>query len=239
MQFEEWDSTIRPKVQGSWNLHKTMPTEMDFFVMLSSVTGIIGNPGQGNYAAGNTFQDALARYRVGRGEKATALDLGVILDEGFVAENKEIHDKLVRLNTMDTMSQEQLFAMLDYACHPDTSYETDGSSHIISGLMVPRQLLHQGLELPFALNRSLFRGMHQTPFAARGTTPDPELPSRTDTETLLKNASSLQEAGIIAAEALKGKMLKERKSVLWGIAWRHLAWTRSLCSRYANGSPEN
>jgi hypothetical protein len=208
MQFEEWASTIRPKVEGSWNLHKTMPAKMDFFVMLSSATGIVGNPGQGNYAAGNTFQDALARYRVGRGEKATALDLGVVLGEGFVAENKEIHDKLVRLNTMDTISQKQLFAMLDYACHPDTSYETDDSSHIISGLMVPSQLLNQGVELPFALNRSLFRGMHQIPFVASGATPDPDLLSRTDTETLFKDASSLQEAGIVAAEALKGKMLK-------------------------------
>lgn len=55
---------------------------MDFFVMLSSAICIFGSAGQANYAAGNTFLDALARYRFARGEKAITIDLGMVLDEG-------------------------------------------------------------------------------------------------------------------------------------------------------------
>jgi hypothetical protein len=208
MQHEEWEAAVRPKVQGSWNLHRLLPSQMDFFVMLSSVTGIVGNPGQSNYAAGNTFQDALARHRVARGEKATALDLGVILDEGYMAEHKDIQDKVMRLNIVNLISQEQLFAMFDYFCHPNTVYEAECSSQITSGIKIPSQLLHEGFEIPLALDRSLFRAMHHIGLVENGSSANPGLSSRTDTETLFKSASSLQEAAAIAAEALRGKLLK-------------------------------
>jgi KR domain len=46
-----------------------LPPKMDFFIMLSSVSSIIGNVGQANYAAGNTFEDALAHYHTVHNEK--------------------------------------------------------------------------------------------------------------------------------------------------------------------------
>ena len=49
---------IRPKVNGSWNLHQYLPKDLDFFVMLSSSAGIAGARGQGNYAAG-VYNDSL------------------------------------------------------------------------------------------------------------------------------------------------------------------------------------
>ena len=60
---------------------------MDFFLYLSSVAGVVGSDGQANYAAGNTYMDSLAHYRVARGEKATSLDLGWMESEGAVAES--------------------------------------------------------------------------------------------------------------------------------------------------------
>lgn len=52
MTHEQFLGVIRPKVQGSWNLHHYLPKDMDFFILLSSSAGIAGSRGQGNYAAG-------------------------------------------------------------------------------------------------------------------------------------------------------------------------------------------
>ncbi|KAJ5637355.1 hypothetical protein N7490_007234 [Penicillium lividum] len=89
MSFEDWQTAIRPKVQGSWNLHESLPVDLDFFVMLSSVAGIFGNRGQANYAAGNTFQDALAAYRTARGMNTFSINLGSVSSVGWVAENRD------------------------------------------------------------------------------------------------------------------------------------------------------
>nr|POE88317.1 reducing polyketide synthase fub1 [Quercus suber] len=89
MSFEKWTTAIRPKVQGSHNLHELLPADMDFFIMLSSLSGVCGSRGQANYAAGNTFQDALAHHRRARGLPATVLDLGMMAGFGFVEENKD------------------------------------------------------------------------------------------------------------------------------------------------------
>ncbi|KAI0909849.1 KR domain-containing protein [Ustulina deusta] len=49
------------------NLHQQLPRDLDFFVLFSSPAGTISSQGQSNYAAGNTFQDKLAAYRLARG----------------------------------------------------------------------------------------------------------------------------------------------------------------------------
>ena len=54
MAYENWSQATTPKIQGSWNLHEFMPQDLDFFIMLSSLAGILGNRGQSNYCAGNT-----------------------------------------------------------------------------------------------------------------------------------------------------------------------------------------
>ncbi|KAI0406929.1 KR domain-containing protein [Xylaria palmicola] len=90
MSHEDWEASTNPKTRGSWNLHTVLPKGLDFFVLLSSITGIVGSAGQANYAAGNTYMDALAHYRNALGERAVALDLGAILDHGVIAANELI-----------------------------------------------------------------------------------------------------------------------------------------------------
>ncbi|PYH35606.1 uncharacterized protein BO87DRAFT_433312 [Aspergillus neoniger CBS 115656] len=80
------------KIQGSWNLHELVPPDLDFFILLSSISGVIGNPGQANYAAGNAFEDALARFRRQQGLPATAIDLGAVRDVGYIAESDKTAD---------------------------------------------------------------------------------------------------------------------------------------------------
>ena len=86
MPHSHWTESLRPKVQGTWNLHLLLPSTLDFFITLSSFAGIFGNRTQSNYAAAGAFQDALAHYRVDRGLRAVTIDLGIMRDVGVIAE---------------------------------------------------------------------------------------------------------------------------------------------------------
>ncbi|PYH87006.1 polyketide synthase [Aspergillus uvarum CBS 121591] len=84
MTYDQWQKGIRAKVDSSINLNTHLPN-LDFFIFLSSVTGVAGHTSQSNYTAGNTFQDALARHRTLQGESAIALNLSAIKGAGWVA----------------------------------------------------------------------------------------------------------------------------------------------------------
>ncbi len=59
MTYQQWIESTRPKVQGSWNLHRQLPN-VDFFITLSSFAAVFGNRGQSNYAAAGAYEDALS-----------------------------------------------------------------------------------------------------------------------------------------------------------------------------------
>jgi len=68
------ERVMLPKASGAWNLHRKLEhTELDFFVLFSSITAAYGQPGVGNYAAANAFLDSLARYRTARGIPALSI----------------------------------------------------------------------------------------------------------------------------------------------------------------------
>lgn len=74
---ERFERVLAPKVGGSWNLHlATRQLPLDFFVCFSSLASLIGAPGQGSYAAGNAFLDALCELRRQEGLPALSINWG-------------------------------------------------------------------------------------------------------------------------------------------------------------------
>ena len=137
MTVEDYHAAVQPKASGSWNLHKYLPDSLDFFILLSSAGGILGTRGQINYLSGNTYQDALARYRVANGQKCIALDLGLVLGVGFAAENKDTLLSVDKVGYRPILEKEYL-GILEYLCNPDLPIPHDSQrAQIVTGLHIP------------------------------------------------------------------------------------------------------
>lgn len=86
MTLDDFNTTFKPRVQGTINLHNALSgSPLDFFVTWSSWTSIFGVPVQTNYLASNSFMDAFACHRRSLGLPSTSLSLSQILDVGIVS----------------------------------------------------------------------------------------------------------------------------------------------------------
>jgi phthiocerol/phenolphthiocerol synthesis type-I polyketide synthase C len=106
------ERVLEPKVRGAINLDRaTRELHIDYFVVYSSVTTLIGNPGQANYVAANAFMEGLARRRRQEGLPALAIGWGPIADVGVVARTEKLQSNLQKLNTRGMTAREALELM--------------------------------------------------------------------------------------------------------------------------------
>ncbi|KAK2612291.1 hypothetical protein QQS21_001717 [Conoideocrella luteorostrata] len=116
MSFEDYNIVVRSKISGAINFHKALgDASLDFFVLLSSVAGIVGNRGQAAYAAANTFLDAFALYRRSKGLNATSLNLTAVADIGYLAENSAKQEEVLKTLSGSTMVGSEVLALIDSA----------------------------------------------------------------------------------------------------------------------------
>jgi hypothetical protein len=132
MSVEDYARAIRPKVQGTWNLHQVLSdVDLAYFIMLSSLSGITGNVSQANYSAENTFQDAIARHRSVRGLPAVAIDLGMVRGVGYVAETDGVANRLERMG-FRAVDEEEVLHLIEAAILRPICRPTD--AQILTGL---------------------------------------------------------------------------------------------------------
>ncbi|EFL30365.1 type I polyketide synthase [Streptomyces viridochromogenes DSM 40736] len=108
---ERLDTVLRPKVDAAWNLHElTRDRALSAFVVYSSVAGLLGTAGQANYAAGNTFLDALAQHRRAQGLPGLSLAWGLWEQESAISGGLSETDlrRLARLGLVALPSDEAM-----------------------------------------------------------------------------------------------------------------------------------
>lgn len=122
MEFAGWKAALDPKVQGSWNLHNELPRGLDFFILISSMMATIGGASLSAYSAANSYMDALARYRVCKGERAAALGLGIVPDGGYLIDHPE---RLMGVEGVDKYAfthMRDIYALLEIYCDPANTF---------------------------------------------------------------------------------------------------------------------
>lgn len=204
MTCDDFLTAVHPKVQGSWNLHHLAPRELDFFVMLSSGAGIAGSRGQGNYAAGNTYQDALAHFRRSNDLAATTLDVGMILGVGFVAENVEAIDNLKNWGFIG-IREEEFHLMLASAITGTGKAGAPIPAQIITGLGTGGMIKQSGANEPFWFSDAKFAHMRLVDTQSDAQESHDGSQSL---HALLHQVTSLPEAADVVCKALTEKLAK-------------------------------
>ncbi|KAK3356488.1 reducing type I polyketide synthase [Lasiosphaeria hispida] len=144
MTIDEYHGALACKLQGTWNLHNTALEQglvLDFFTLLSSISGVVGQKGQANYAAGNAVLDAFAVYRKGLGLAANSVDLGVIEDIGYIHDHDGLQQNL-DTSIWTGINEGLLRRILEYSIyqqhHSSQVLNPASTTQLITGIPVPQ-----------------------------------------------------------------------------------------------------
>ncbi len=111
LDWPRFARVLAPKVDGGWALHRATRDEtLDFFVLYSSIAGLLGSPGQSNHASANSFLDALAHYRRACGRPAVSLNWGAWLETGAAA-GEDVASRAAERGLLGLTSDEGLAAL--------------------------------------------------------------------------------------------------------------------------------
>ncbi|TGO14403.1 hypothetical protein BTUL_0053g00020 [Botrytis tulipae] len=211
MSYSQWEAALKPKVDGSWNLHTLLLEAMDFFVLLSSVSGIFGQSGQANYAAANTYLDALSHYRVAQGQKAISIDLGVMISGGFLVENPKILERMLSHGSMLPITRDNLNAILDYYCNPSLPILSARECQTVVGINTSRNIRMMGRDEPSWLQQPIFSALGLLPETYGAV--DALSTDARDFRAEFLAASSLVDAGAIVSRALVVKLARSLSNI--------------------------
>lgn len=133
-----------PQVQGTWNLHNALrqnsrDSQLDFFIMTSSISGTVGTATESNYCAANSFLDAFARYRNHLKLPAISIGYGMISEVGYMHEHPDI-EALMKRGGVHPINEDELIQIMNMAlvnhgrCTWDSRYDHLAGSHILTGV---------------------------------------------------------------------------------------------------------
>ncbi|MFJ2598877.1 type I polyketide synthase [Streptomyces erythrochromogenes] len=195
---EDLDHVWRPKAEAAWHLHElTRDTQLSAFVLFSSFAGVIGGPAQANYAAANSFLDALAHRRRAQGLTAVSLAWGYWGDSSEMTSRLDPVDvaRFAR-SGMLPLSAGQGLGLLDAAAAVD-----------------------RALLVPVRLDPRAFAAAGRTPALLRGLAPVRTVVRRF--ASVPDATATAQDGGF--AERLAGLSEAERDALLLQLITGHVA----------------
>ncbi|KAJ6133992.1 phenolpthiocerol synthesis polyketide synthase ppsB [Penicillium sp. IBT 18751x] len=206
ISYTDWTQPMRPKIQGTLNLHNyfSHAHPLDFFIICSSISGIFGYPGQTQYAAANTFQDALARHRRSQGLKGVAVDLGIMRDVGILAEQGTT-GKLADWEAILGIREKPFHALMKSLINS----EWKGDSYpaqVCTGLGTADVMARFGLDRPEHFSDPRFGPLNVLSITSSSSSTDQDTTSAASSpSTRLAAASTIDEAVSIITDALVHK----------------------------------
>jgi NADPH:quinone reductase-like Zn-dependent oxidoreductase/NADP-dependent 3-hydroxy acid dehydrogenase YdfG/acyl carrier protein len=125
LDAESMERVLTTKLMGAWHLHQaTLDIPLDFFVLYSSITTAIGNPGQANYVAANAALEGLTALRRQMGLPATCIAWGPIGDSGYLLRNEAVKDSLEQRLGKPPMTAAEALDELDWAFADESGWLT-------------------------------------------------------------------------------------------------------------------
>ncbi|WP_406491173.1 SDR family NAD(P)-dependent oxidoreductase [Streptomyces sp. NBC_01604] len=157
---ERLAKVLRPKADGAAHLHRlTAGLPLDLFLLVSSAAGVLGNPGQANYAAANAFLDQLAHHRSALGLPGVSVSFGAWAGEGLAAAHADL-DRMARLGQR-ALTADQGRDLVDLALRR-------GSPHLVAwALDLPR--LRKNAATTDGPTSALWRSLLPAPRTGRDT----------------------------------------------------------------------
>ncbi|KAH6616126.1 hypothetical protein B0J18DRAFT_485034 [Chaetomium sp. MPI-SDFR-AT-0129] len=217
LTLDDWRASMGPKVTATWNLHHHFADKnLDFFIIFSSLSGIFGWASQGNYAAGGTFQDALAHYRNSQNLPAVSLDIGWVKGVG-ASSSQIVSDGLGKSGQSLALSDEDVMRAVGMAIlHPFNQPQMlvglnsgPGPQWDVTSLTSP-----MGRDARFGPLR------YRPPMGAKGQGQAQSGGAEGDVKplsALLKEAGTVEEARAVAVDAIAVKLadifMREREDI--------------------------
>ena len=120
--WERFEQVLWPKVLGAWHLHRaTLEHDLDLFLLFSSITGVVGNSGQGNHAAANAFLDQLAGCRRSLGLPGQSIAWGAWSGLGEAEEQRERIERQLAASGTNWISPQQGLKAFDELVRQDAT----------------------------------------------------------------------------------------------------------------------
>jgi hypothetical protein len=118
MTFENWELARRNKIDGAKLLHRHLPSDLSFFLLLSSIIGVVGHTSQTNYASANTFLDGLTRHRAAAGMPSVSITLPGVTDAGLFVDDAVTQRRVEALGNRSVSMAAVLAAVADAVANP-------------------------------------------------------------------------------------------------------------------------
>jgi acyl transferase domain-containing protein/acyl carrier protein len=173
---EQLERVFQPKLVGAWNLHEaTLKDPLDMFVLYSSSSAVVGNPGQGSYVAANLYLDALALYRRSLNLPALSIGWGAIKDAGFLTRHQAVAGMLKSRTGLDATPAREALADLGRLSSVGATrvsvgrFDLQRLSQMLPGARVPRfqPIVPKGAAASLQAEETLADLLKKTPEADR------------------------------------------------------------------------